>query len=788
MPSKVRIPAPIYVKGVYRDLTNDVLYRVVHTGSGQPDTYLVRLDGSRLIVRSIPTDEFKQLVGLNATATGGFVQEDDPYADLGRGLRSTPVHALQSETNYKYVRDLINRETPKGCDRFVKLLKAGAARARIFDEHAENQKVQPKTIRKYFRLWLQRGMTPRAVNSGYPNSGRSNRPDARRREYKNHPGRRAEICRPQTLLPSEYRDRLFHWMADLYYTHGQAVWDAGLPEEPKRRGAGGAKDATASARGGAQHSGQKNRKRGKRGWNRGSRSRPTAENVVDRTNYLLRCERLVKNEKGDVTVVELRNHSAISVEGFRHFLRNYDVGRRKRHRMGEAEFRSRGRTPRGHALQHCRGPGHVFMIDATIADVYLVSCFDRTLVVGKPTVYFVIDLWSRMIVGLHVSFRPPSFEGAALALENMVSPKAEFCAQYGFTITTEDWPCEYLPTRFHCDRGCEYRQSPPWKRIGEVLAVGIDNSAAFEPFWRGVIERRFGIIPLIVQRHGYGIVEAHRDKPRDFNCAVDALWTRSEFIRELLRAIHLYHRTPISGDIYTPEEMVTSGTPNTPLERWNWGVNHSLAMLQSCAVDEIRHAVLPDTDATITSSGLRVNNADYKSDSGMEHYATTYGRAPDRKVKVLYNPDEMSQIDLSPRNEFPEFANLARTNRYDLHLATTTEWEQFCKLKRKSVRQTRQDNEAMRMVHALNSNADRHRAMQQQDAALTVAGRTRPDATRVKDAKKVEAGLERKLRATPEAENNGRSANLSPAARLQQLTDISGSQLLCDPKGRRARR
>ncbi|WP_158608954.1 DDE-type integrase/transposase/recombinase [Paraburkholderia sp. RAU2J] len=773
---------------MYQDLANDLLYRVVHTGYGQPNTYLVRLDSSRLVIRSIPTDEFKPLVGLNATATGGFVLEDDPYADLGCGLRTTPAHAQQSETNYGYIKDLVNRDSQKGRHQFVQLLKAGAARARIIDEHAENQKVQPKTIRTYFRLWLQRGMTPRAVISGYPNSGRSNRPAATRREYQNHPGRRAEIRRPQTLMPSESRDRLFRWMADLYYTHGQAVWDAGLPEDPKPRTAGKAKNTRPSGRGRAQRSVHTNRKRGKRGWNRGSRDRPTAENVVDRANYLLRCERLIKNAKGEATAVELREHSAISVEQFRHYLRDCDGGRRKRHSMGEAQFRSQGRTPRGHALQHCRGPGHVFMIDATIADVYLVSCFDRTLVVGRPTVYFVVDLWSRMIVGLQVSFRPPSFEGAALALENMVSPKDEFCAQYGFTITVEDWPCEHLPARFHCDRGCEYKQSLPWKHIGKVFAVGIDNSAAFEPFWRGVIERRFGIIPLIAQRHGYGIVEAYRDAPRNFNCAVDALWTRSEFIRELLRAIHLYHRTPISGEIYTPEEMVTGGTPNTPLERWNWGVNRSLAMLQACAVDDIRHAVLFETEATVTSSGLRVNNADYNPETATERYATTYGKASKQKVGILYNPDEMSQIDLSPRNEFPQFANLAGTNRHDLHGATTTEWEQFCKLKRKSAGQARQDNEGMRMLHALNSNADRHRAMQQQDAALKVAGRKRPDATRVKDAKKVEATLERTLPAVPKAENNGRAASVSAAARLQQLTDISGSRLLSDPGGRRTRR
>ncbi|CAB3801159.1 DDE-type integrase/transposase/recombinase [Paraburkholderia fynbosensis] len=788
MPSKVRIPGPVYINQIYRDLANDVLYRVVHTGYGQPNTYLVRLDGSRLIVRSIPTDEFRPLAGLNATATGGFVLEDDPYADLGRGVRATPAHGRQSQTNCGYIRDLVNRDSQKGRHQFVQLLKAGAARARIFDEHAEKLKVQPKTLRKYFLLWLQRGMTPRAVMSSYPNSGRSNRPGTTRRQYEHHPGRRAEIRRPQTMLPSVYRDRVLRWMADRYFTHGQAVWDAGLPEDPKTQSAGRANNAKARGRGAARRSTPGGRERGKRGWNRGSRDRPTALDVVDRANYLLRCERLVKNAKGEATAVELLDHSAISEEIFRHALRDCDVGRRKRHSMGEAESRTRGRTPRGHALQHCRGPGHVFMVDATIADIYLVSCFDRTLVVGRPTVYFVVDLWSRMIVGLHVSFRPPSFEGAALALQNMASPKEEFCAQYGFTITVDEWPCAHLPVRFHCDRGCEYKQSLPWKRIGKVFAVGIDNSAAFEPFWRGVIERRFGIIPLIAQRHGYGIVEGHRDAPRNFNSALDALWTRSEFIRELLRAIHLYHRTPISGEIYTPEEMVTSGKPNTPLERWNWGVNHSLAMLQSCAVDDIRHAVFPEAEATITAAGFRVNNAHYTPEMPMDRIAATYGRVSRQKVRILYNPDEMGQIDFSPRDEFPRFANLAGTNRHDLCGVTTTEWEQFRTLESRNARQARQDNEGMRMVQALNSNADRHRAMQQQDTALQVAGRKRPDATRVSHAKKVEASLEQKSPATPKPPNDGKAISLSPAARLQQLTDISGSRLLDDPGGRRSRR
>lgn len=789
MPSKVRISAPVYVKQVFRDLDNGYLYRVVHTGFGQPDTYLVRLDGARQIVRVIPTEEFRLLAGLNATATGGFELADDPYAESGKGVRTTPAHVLQSETNYQYIEALVDRDTPRGRQRFVQLLKPGAGTSRrlIFQEQAKERMVQEKTIRKYFLQWLQRGMTPLAVASGYPNSGRADLPQGKPREYHHHAGRRAEIRRPETLLPSESRNRLLRWMVDRYFTHEQALWDAGLPEDPKAVGPRKAGQGKSGDRGGKARSGQANRRRGKPGFNRGVRDRPTALDVVDRANYLLRCKRVVRDEKGNVASVELENDSAISVEIFRHHLRTCDDNVRRRHKMGEAEYRSRGRTQRGHALQHCRGPGHVFMVDATIADIYLVSCFDRTLVVGRPTVYFVIDLWSRMIVGLHVSFRPPSFEGAALALENMASPKAEFCAQYGFTITTEEWPCAHLPTRFHCDRGCEYRQSLPWQQISVTFGVGIDNSAAFEPFWRGVIERRFGIIPLTVQRHSYGIAPGYRDAPRKFNCALDALWTRSEFIRELLRAIHLYHRTPISGDIYTPEEMVAEGMPNTPLNRWNFGVDHSLAMLQSCTAGQVRHAVLPDTLATVTSSGLKVNDAHYKLTMARNRYATLSGKVDGDKVRVLYHPDDMTHIDLSAREEFPELADLdIKRNPQDLCNATTAEWERFRELRRKIDRQAVQDNEAMRMVQALNSNADSHRAMEQQDAALKAAGRTRPDASQVSASKKREAGLE-KSAATKKVEKNGPTASLSPAARLQQLTDLSGSRLLENRKGRRAR-
>ena len=48
--------------------------------------------------------------------------------------------------------------------------------------------------------------------------------------------------------------------------------------------------------------------------------------------------------------------------------------------------------------------GALYQIDATIADVYLVSRLNRLHVIGRPTIVVIIDVFSRMIVGVCIRF------------------------------------------------------------------------------------------------------------------------------------------------------------------------------------------------------------------------------------------------------------------------------------------------------------------------------------------------------------------------------------------------
>ncbi len=68
-------------------------------------------------------------------------------------------------------------------------------------------------------------------------------------------------------------------------------------------------------------------------------------------------------------------------------------------------------------------PGDVFEIDSTVADVHLISSLNRRKVIGRPTIYTVVDRATRMIVGLHVSLYHASWRAARQALANCFMPK-----------------------------------------------------------------------------------------------------------------------------------------------------------------------------------------------------------------------------------------------------------------------------------------------------------------------------------------------------------------------------
>ncbi len=92
-----------------------------------------------------------------------------------------------------------------------------------------------------------------------------------------------------------------------------------------------------------------------------------------------------------------------TITQLRHFYeREYIRPDRIRLRANKINYQKDIKPLQGTATASVHGPGARYEIDATnIADIYLLSA-DRQNIIGRPTLYAVVDVYSRLVAGFYV--------------------------------------------------------------------------------------------------------------------------------------------------------------------------------------------------------------------------------------------------------------------------------------------------------------------------------------------------------------------------------------------------
>lgn len=146
----------------------------------------------------------------------------------------------------------------------------------------------------------------------------------------------------------------------------------------------------------------------------------TLRDAYDKVIEWFFSRKCVNDETGKVTVQQRTGQDKTDDPTYDQFLYwvNKDHSRLdiKKSRMGAKLYDKDFRGVIGTSNAEVMGPGDRYQIDATLADVYLVSRFNREWIIGRPVIYVVIDVFSRMIVGLYIGLEGPSWIGAMMAL------------------------------------------------------------------------------------------------------------------------------------------------------------------------------------------------------------------------------------------------------------------------------------------------------------------------------------------------------------------------------------
>ncbi|QQE78486.1 DDE-type integrase/transposase/recombinase [Alicyclobacillus sp. SO9] len=277
-------------------------------------------------------------------------------------------------------------------------------------------------------------------------------------------------------------------------------------------------------------------------------------------------------------------------------------------RVGETGFNLRHRAVLGTSTPMARGPGSIFQLDATIADVYLVSRYDRTRIIGRPVIYVVIDVFSRLITGLAVTLKGPSWEGASLAIANATMNKKAFCQEYGIEIEDYMWPSCHLPKEILADRG-EMLSKASDRLIH--LGINVLNTPPYRADWKGIVEQTFRIANIEVIHWLPGAVRDRYRRRGEPDNRLDATLDLYEFTQILIKLILKHNQSHYMPWYQRETAMIQEHVDPVPLALWNWGIQHKSASLTQMPDNIVRLQLLPVAKASVTYKGIEFNGMHY---------------------------------------------------------------------------------------------------------------------------------------------------------------------------------
>lgn len=337
------------------------------------------------------------------------------------------------------------------------------------------------------------------------------------------------------------------------------------------------------------------------------------------------------------------------------YQREYKLPETLEKRKSKIDFNKDTRPLTSTATANTFGPGSRYEIDATIADIYLVSDSERRNIVGRPIVYFVMDVFSRMVAGFYVGFENASYPAAIQALTMAMTDKVALCKEFGFDITEADWPTVGLPDAILADRG--ELLGHQIETLESSFSVRIENTAPYRGDAKGIVERNFRTIQADFKPFAPGTVGKTKIKKRggrDYR--LDAKLTILDFKEIVLSSVLMHNQFEVL-EKYDREPDMPPDLEMTPLSIWNWGTQHRTGRLRAAREDAIRVSLLPRTRATISSLGVSVFGVYYSSSEVIAegwHHRSREVRRP-KSLEAAYDPANADVVYLFPSKKLSEY-------------------------------------------------------------------------------------------------------------------------------------
>lgn len=254
-----------------------------------------------------------------------------------------------------------------------------------------------------------------------------------------------------------------------------------------------------------------------------------------------------------------------------------------------------------------------YQVDETLGDVFLVSRFDRSKVIGRPYIYLAVDTCTQLITGVHIGLN--AGEEAILAcIANAVVDKVAFCASMGIEIEKEDWPSMGMPLELITDKGGEFTG----QRLSELCiryGVEINTLPPFRAEEKPLVERAIGLVQESYQSmlRGKGGIGADVNERWAVDYRAQAVLTLEEYTQIVVQCIVSLNKSRVLKEL----GHLPIGAPKTPAKLWMWFCEQGKTALMDVDEHEIYLRSLPRATAKVTRKGIVFEGLRYLPEKGM---------------------------------------------------------------------------------------------------------------------------------------------------------------------------
>ena len=253
------------------------------------------------------------------------------------------------------------------------------------------------------------------------------------------------------------------------------------------------------------------------------------------------------------------------------------------------------------SLNGVNGPGDMVEIDACEADLSLVSVIDPSKTIGRPIVYFMVDVYSRIILAVSVAFDNNSMLGLSNLFLNLADDKQEYCERYGISYENKDiWPSNIIPNRIRVDKGAEFR-SKEFERICNELGIERNIVLPGCGSLKGIVEQSFRQLHLKQNHHleNHGLIEKRHDS-KHHN---EAMLNIEEYTKMVIGFV-LTHNQQCLTNFPLTKDMILKKVQPIPALLWKYGVNNGFAPRPIPSLEQYLFNLMTPINAKVSRKGI----------------------------------------------------------------------------------------------------------------------------------------------------------------------------------------